>query len=671
MSNTETERIERVRAFVIGHQAELRSFLAQVPPDGYIVPRSIAAAAGRCEIWPCTDAAIVLTYPSPEPEPGVDVREQTNQPVELFMRQSEVFSYFDETGEIGPMRLCLAIPEKDPSDPRLAANDFLFDRSSLDDLIAWPPEEASEDLGLNQRFFAPRFNRISILGWNAFLSSPKSQAFKDFRRAHIAQNFSPLTGIDKAGLLETIFQAGLERANELEKVLDQNDFESLRRFITTHPEVIRPDYLRAYPSIALEDRIIDLILLVPAEESPEYLFVTLGNPAEVLFTNTNDPSASHGSAEESLAAVEQIVKIEPQKIGLAGLHLSKSTFIYISARRGALSYGQKKSLYERSSDSRLRFDTYDDLLNRFRYHVSDVTEIRDRFLTIESRLEQMNVRTDDDFDRLMQEIDRDMQTEKIPLTARSMEAVLRVSSVNSLYLLNRDPLCKKVYDWFDRWYGERAKVKMGLGSMGVIVRGDVLRMEFPIGYGLNRIICSRELTKDRPSVIIGTRENPPTLNALDFVEGLTQEFANSLSNDELEALFNQFIFGRNAFMRIFEVFEQSELTKQAHADLIASSSHLFDSDPNYGLSKWASLQAAEKFIKDFIVTKGGTPPKSHNLKQLAMIAEQHGLKTIPEYWLDDIECSAEVRYGRINVTAQEAIEAQYAALQVCEYIAIQ
>jgi HEPN domain-containing protein len=108
---------------------------------------------------------------------------------------------------------------------------------------------------------------------------------------------------------------------------------------------------------------------------------------------------------------------------------------------------------------------------------------------------------------------------------------------------------------------------------------------------------------------------------------------------------------------------------QSLSDLLASSNHLFDSPLNYGLSKWASLQAAEKFIKDFIVAKGGAAPKHHNLKQLAAIAESHGLHKILENWLDDIQCSAEVRYGGISVTVQEAIEAQYATLQVCEHIA--
>lgn len=122
-------------------------------------------------------------------------------------------------------------------------------------------------------------------------------------------------------------------------------------------------------------------------------------------------------------------------------------------------------------------------------------------------------------------------------------------------------------------------------------------------------------------------------------------------------------------MRISEVSDSNVLMSQATSDLNASTSHLFTNPPNYGLSKWASLQAAEKFIKAFITSKGGTPPRHHRLTELAQIAESHGLAKMPDQWLDDVQCSAEVRYGGIPVTAQEAIEAQYGALQICEHIA--
>ena len=62
-------------------------------------------------------------------------------------------------------------------------------------------------------------------------------------------------------------------------------------------------------------------------------------------------------------------------------------------------------------------------------------------------------------------------------------------------------------------------------------------------------------------------------------------------------------------------------------------------------------------------------PCSHRLQELSNIAETLGMSKMPEQWLMDIQCSAEVRYGGITVTAEEAVEAQYSALQVCEHIA--
>lgn len=101
-----------------------------------------------------------------------------------------------------------------------------------------------------------------------------------------------------------------------------------------------------------------------------------------------------------------------------------------------------------------------------------------RFLAVEARLEQLGVKTEDNFNRLMQEIDRELQSETVPFTARSMEAWRRFSSVFRLSLTTRDPLSKKIFDWFNRWYGERAKITGQLGSMGVMLRGDVWLWNF-------------------------------------------------------------------------------------------------------------------------------------------------------------------------------------------------
>ena len=667
------QKIQRVKAFIASYQEALRGLVEQLPKDGYVLPRSITSAIGACEVWPCSDAAIVLTYGSEDSNHELTLKDQVDQPVDGFMKEGGPFRYFDEAGQPGSMRLRFPFPKKHPADRRTATSDFLFAKFSFDNLISWPRKPDTSSLALKERYFAPRFKRISIFGWNAHLGSASTEALKDFRIAFALRNCSKLDSekTEKALHSERIFQGASDRLQDLEALIDRNKSESVRDLIIQYPEIIRPDYLRAYATVPVGDHITDLVLLVPGEELPELVFIKLGSVDEVFFTDLNDASQTYSAAQADLRRLKEQLTIHPPRIALGSAELSKASFQCILGRSSALTYAQKKLLYEQGSDSDSQFHTYDDLINISRYYLRDITEIFDRFLPVERQLERLVVRTDDDFNRLMQEIDREMQNENIPLQARSMQAWLRFSSVFRLSLTTRDPLSKKIFDWFNRWYGERAKITGRSGSMGVMLREDVWLMEFPVAYGMARIQCSRDLNKERPPVTMGTHGNPPTINPVEFIVGLTEEFASTLTDEELEGISNQFFFGFTAFNRIHIVFDRSELTRQALSDLAASSNHLFHNPPSYGLSKWASLQTAEKFMKQFIIEKGGTPPKHHNLKQVATLAESLGLRQVPDYWLNDIQCSAEVRYGGISVTAQEAIEAQHATLQVCEHVADQ
>jgi hypothetical protein len=262
-----------------------------------------------------------------------------------------------------------------------------------------------------------------------------------------------------------------------------------------------------------------------------------------------------------------------------------------------------------------------------------------------------------------------MREEGVPLTARDLEGCLRFSSTYDLNLMGNDPLSIRIYRWFNQRHNERLEGDIALGSMGVILRGNPYRMHFPVAYGHSKVVAQREITKERSPIVIGTQASPPSLNVLDFVDGITQDYANSLTDEELEGLFNQFIFGLTAFMRISEALTRDALKAQARDDLNASTDHLFSNPPNYGLSKWSSLQSAEKFIRAFILSRGGSPSSHHSLKELAQAAESLGLPSMPDQWFEDIQCLAEISSGGIPVTPLEAIEAQYVALQIGELIA--
>lgn len=536
------ERIEKVKAFVTSYQETLRSLVANLPDDGSLIPLPIAIALGRCEIWPCKDAAVVLTY-GDNPDSPLTVREFVDMKFSEFIKKGDQFTYFNEMGESVPIRISFE-PNYVGLPPgfNIPADDFSFSRFDFDNLITWGPEAESDELDLSRAFCRPRFNRLSVFGWNAWFGNPKEKARRDFREGFMAKNMPAPTGEEplNSPRREFIFSVTEKLINEFESLLDSADNDNqIHGFIREHPELIHADYLRFYRGTASDDLNPDFIFLVLVEESPKWIAVKMGSVNESLFTDSNEPSETLAKAKTYLSECADHISREVEKLAVESLESKNHKCLFIIGRNSSLTYHQRKQLREQNFGSNQNIYTYDDLVNMLRFEVNDVTEIRERFLPVDVRLEKLGIKTDEDFNRVMEEIDQEMREENIPLTARSLEGWLRFSSVYGLSLLNRDPLSAKLNQWFNSRYGDRLNIDMDLGAMGINFRNNFYRMRFPLGYGLNQVICSRELAKDKPSIIVGTHGNPPTLNVLDFVDGLTQDYANSLTNEELEGLFNQ------------------------------------------------------------------------------------------------------------------------------------
>jgi hypothetical protein len=449
-----TQKIEKVKEFIRSYQETLRGLLAQLPTDGYIPPPRINSLVGKYEVWPCSDAAVVLTYGLDHSNASKDeviVRDEINQTVDRFMKEGEPFVYLDETGQPGPVRLKFPFPKRQRADRRAITDDFLFVKFSLDTLTSWPRKGDSSSLNLNEQYFAPRFKRISIFGWNAHLGSGSEAAAKDFKAAFALRNCSNL--LDPPSIAERIFQGASERLQELEKLVDQNDSKSVRDFIIEHPEVVRPDYLRAHTKVSIADQIVDLVLLLSGKDLPELVLIKFGPVEEAFFTDLNEASQTYLAAEADLKVLKEQIATDLPRIPLGSAVLSNANYQFIMGKSNELTYLQKKKLYEHSFGSSSQFHTYDDLINMSRYYLRDITEFFDRFLSVEARLERLGVKTEDDFNRLMEEIDREIQSENIPFTARSLHAWDRLSSVFWLSLTNQDPLSRKIFDWFNRRYG--------------------------------------------------------------------------------------------------------------------------------------------------------------------------------------------------------------------------
>jgi hypothetical protein len=260
------------------------------------------------------------------------------------------------------------------------------------------------------------------------------------------------------GSSERIFQSSAHRIAELEALLDGPDPERTRQYVIDHPEIVRPDLIRSYSSMSVHGKIVELLLLLPGERSPEWLIFRVGHPNETLYTDPNTLSKAYLQTQTELLDLETRLRASKDPMMPLGFEISKATFLCVMGRTAKLSYGQRKTLFLENRESNHKVESFDDLPNRFRFYVNDITEIRDRFPSVESRMERLNINSDSDFDNIMRDIECEMQNEGVPITARSIEAWLRFSSAFRLSLTNSDPLSQKIFNWFTRRSGDCAKI---------------------------------------------------------------------------------------------------------------------------------------------------------------------------------------------------------------------
>jgi hypothetical protein len=448
------ERIEKVREFVTSYQNTLGSLVASLPDDGSLVPLPIVTALGRCEIWPCKDAAVVLTYDD-SPGAPVTVREPIDMKFSEFTKEGDPFTYFNEMGESVPIRISFE-PNRVglPPGMNIPSDDFSFSRFSFDNLITWGPKAESDVLDLSRSFCRPRFTRLSVFGWNAWFGNPKEQARRDFREGFMAKNMPAPGGEESLNSprRELIFSATEKLISGFESLLDNTDNDDQTHvFVIEHPELIHADYLRFYRGIFSDDDLgSDIILLVLGEEGPEWLAVKLGGVNKSLFTDSNELSEAFAQAKTYLSACVDRITRETERLTLEAPRDKNLRCLFIMGRNSSLNYHQRKQLREQNSSAKQKIYTYDDLVNKLRFEVNDVTEIRERYLPVDVRLGKLGIKTNEDFNRVMEEIDKEMRDEEIPLTARDMEGWLRFSSTFGLSLTGRDPLSIKIYRWFQQ-----------------------------------------------------------------------------------------------------------------------------------------------------------------------------------------------------------------------------
>lgn len=279
-----------------------------------------------------------------------------------------------------------------------------------------------------------------------------------------------------------------------------------------------------------------------------------------------------------------------------------------------------------------------------------------------------------EFNLLMEEINTKLKERDIPIMGRPLVALsvvckkfgislniapLSTPAIPGVY--EGDSLSSHIYDWFDSKYGNRLKMG-GFGSTVILIKGDPWRIRMPMIFGFH-FVCDRDITKEiiimhRPAV----SRYDKVINLLHYIEDLTPDLAQELSDAELKEITDFFILSYNALSRMWRICRRP-LLKQAKMDLESSADYIFSQPIEYGLSKWSSLQCVEKILKAYINIKGRNYRRTHNLDKLMYQASQMGAIALSQKDILSLQCSASVRYGEIPVSLQQAIDAHQAAVR--------
>jgi hypothetical protein len=190
------------------------------------------------------------------------------------------------------------------------------------------------------------------------------------------------------------------------------------------------------------------------------------------------------------------------------------------------------------------------------------------------------------FDAYIASIDTRLKDQNIPIAARPLMAPCLITEDHRITITLGDERWQRIEAWYRRRYGERLNIDFSLGTSVVIVSGDAYRVRLPLRYGRVRV------------------------NPLEWIGDATAALLRSLPSSELDALANRCIW-------LFEAFRDiAKLRPESTVDLRTAAEHILRQPPEYGLSKWASLQSTEKALKSFIRSSGGNPPNTHVLEHL-------------------------------------------------------
>lgn len=300
---------------------------------------------------------------------------------------------------------------------------------------------------------------------------------------------------------------------------------------------------------------------------------------------------------------------------------------------------------------------------------------------MDNDIKQINLNiTEIDFNTLMEEVDDELRKAKVPIHARTIRALIVIRkrfkvnfliapsyNITSPHIFTNYNMATHVAGWYEKKYGDRLKMRFGPGQVAIMIKDDPWKIYLPEIYGQIRLVCDLDIEKYRniPNMSVGGP--PPILNILACIENMTSVYARTLTKNEMHIIINYFTLALDTLRRLKDM-EQKPYIKEALSDLYSSVSHIFSSPPHYGQSKWSTLQFIEKLFKCYLKINNVTTPRTHDLNNIAKMAEDYGAKNIDYKLLSLIVCSPGIRYGELSAGLDDAIKAHDASIKMAHFL---
>jgi hypothetical protein len=244
------------------------------------------------------------------------------------------------------------------------------------------------------------------------------------------------------------------------------------------------------------------------------------------------------------------------------------------------------------------------------------------------------------------------------LSAPLMGSILGIGADES------DPTLKRVSEWFQAVYKKRFNPHFDARSFAFDLRGTLWRMNVGVIFGAPPIFLDKDWSNT------GGQPIKRSLNLIHGIEDFTPASAASLSLAEFDAIDASIRLGVPA-LNAMDDFTGHTMFDLARLDFAHSVDALI-SGIAWSKAWWETAQTAEKIMKCLLKMENHPDldrKKGHIIPYVGRAFGDHFAVTLPADLLQAIDCKADVRYGDVEATREDAFAAHVALLKLVPLLA--